>query len=96
MNTIKMYKDVANEYDINPIALKHALKEEGYKPKRATIAEIVQTIYIHAPSLFWTRADSDDQTVEYLDTAVPAMVSALLKEYLLPRENREDAYREKV
>lgn len=67
---MRIYKELAHKYDINPQALKRELKNSGYKPKEATHAQVLEVIYINAPSLMYCRANDIEGTVEYLNTEV--------------------------
>ena len=64
-------KEVAEDYNINPKALKRYVKEHfketGLKPKAATRLQVLEVVYINCPELFYCRADEDEGTVEYLD-----------------------------
>jgi membrane-bound ClpP family serine protease len=60
-------KEVAKDYNLNPKALKHYVKESKIKPKAATRLQVLEVIYINCPDLFYCRADEDKGTVEYLD-----------------------------
>ena len=60
-------KQISQDYNINPKALKRYLKEDGIKPKQATRLQMLEILYINAPDLFYCRADEDTGTVEYLD-----------------------------
>ena len=63
---IQTYTDMFN---VNKRALKSRLKEAGIKPSKASALEIVDTIYICAPELMFSR-ESDADTVEFLDGEV--------------------------
>ncbi len=60
-------KEVAKDYNINPKALKHYVKESEIKPKVATRLQVLEVLYIYSPELFYSRFDVDIGTVEYLD-----------------------------
>lgn len=64
MNNIKQ---IAQDYNINPKALKRFVKESGVKPKQTTRLQVLEVVYINCPDLFYCRADEDTGTVEYLD-----------------------------
>lgn len=64
MNNIKQ---IAQDYNINPKALKRFVKESGLKPKQATRLQVLEVVYINCPDLFYCRADENTGTVEYLD-----------------------------
>lgn len=62
------YKELSIRYEINPKALKRELVNSGYKPKQATPLQVLEVIYINAPTLMYCRADAMNGTVEYLNT----------------------------
>lgn len=74
------YKELSHKYDINPKALKRELKNSGYKPKEATHAQVLEVIYINAPTLLYCRADEIEGTVEYLNTEAYISLALDLKE----------------
>lgn len=61
-------KQIAEDYNINPKALKRYVKATGLKPKRASRLQMLEVLYINVTDLFYCRADEDKGTVEYLDT----------------------------
>ena len=63
---IQAYADMFN---VNKRALKSRLKESGIKPSTASAIEIVDTIYICAPELMFSR-ECDTDTVEFLDAGI--------------------------
>jgi len=65
---MRAYKELSHKYDINPKALKRELKNSGYKPKEATHAQVLEVIYLNAPSLMYCRESDIEETVEYLNT----------------------------
>jgi hypothetical protein len=78
---MRAYKELSHKYDINPKALKRELKNSGYKPKEATPAQVLEVIYINAPTLLYCRADAIEGTVEYLNTDLYINLVVDLKEY---------------
>lgn len=64
---MKNIKQIAQDYNINPKALKRFAKESGLKPKQASRLQVLEVVYINCPDLFYCRADEDTGTVEYLD-----------------------------
>lgn len=68
--TKKEIKKVAKEYNVNFGALMAALKKEGNKIDKITRIDIVEALDMYAHDLFYSRADSLDSTVEYLDTNI--------------------------
>lgn len=65
MNTV--LNQIAEDYNINPRALKRYVKDGGVKPKKASRLQILEVLYINAPDLLYCRADEEKGTVEYLD-----------------------------
>lgn len=63
----KLIRKIANDYNLNPKALKRYIKESGIKPKQATRLQVLEVIYINCTDLFYCRADEDTGTIEYLD-----------------------------
>lgn len=63
----KIIINVATEYNTNPKALKRYVKESGIKPKYASKLQVLEVLFINAPSLLYCRADELENTVEYLD-----------------------------
>ncbi len=78
---MRAYKELSHKYNINTKALKRELKNSGYKPKEATHAQVLEVIYINAPSLMYCRSDETEGTVEYLDTDLYIKLVVDLKEY---------------
>lgn len=64
MNNIKQ---IAQDYNINPRALKRYVKESGLKPKQASRLQVLEVVYINCTDLFYCRADENTGTIEYLD-----------------------------
>lgn len=65
MNTT--LKQIAEDYNVNPKALKRYVKDSGLKPKQASRLQMLEVLYINAPELLYCRANEDKGTVEYLD-----------------------------
>ena len=63
----KIIIDVSNDYNTNQKALKRYIKESGIKPKQASRLQVLEVLYINAPSLLYCRADEVSGMVEYLD-----------------------------
>jgi ribosomal protein S18 len=74
----KIIIDVSKDYNINPRALKRYIKEVGFKPKKVTRFELIATLTIYAPNLFYCRESEQFETVEYLDFN---LIRKLIKEY---------------
>ena len=68
--TKQHYKDICNEYDINPRALKEKLKKESLKIKDLNTLDVLQQIFIYAPDLMYCRV-AGGGTVEYHNANLP-------------------------
>ncbi len=64
MNNIKQ---IAQDYNINPKALKRYVKESGLKPKQASRLQVLEVVYINCTELFYCRSGEIVETVEYLN-----------------------------
>lgn len=72
MNSIKQ---ISQEYNINPKALKVYVKDSGVKPKQATRLQILEVLLFNSTDLFYCRADKFG--IEYFDIS---LVMKLIKE----------------
>ena len=72
MNNIKQ---IAQDYNLNPRALKRYVKESGLKPKQASRLQVLEVVYINCTDLFYCRADGF--AIEYLDMS---LIMKLIKE----------------
>lgn len=77
-------EDIANDYNINPKALKgyakEYLKETGIKLKEASRLQILEVVFMNAPDLMYCRAAEIKDTVEYLDNSINKKFVLELKE----------------
>lgn len=64
---MKLIKNIALDYNVNPKALKRFVKVSGIKPKQATRLQVLEVVYLNCTDLFYCRADENTGTVEYLD-----------------------------
>ena len=78
---MRAYKELSIKYDINAKALKRELKNSGYKPKQATPLQVLEVIYINAPTLLYCRADEVEGTVEYFHRELVAKLVKDLSEH---------------
>lgn len=73
-NMNEIIESVAKDYSINPRALERHIradfKEDGILIEDITRLEVLEVLYINAPSLFYTREDEIADTVEYLEIAL--------------------------
>ncbi|MCG3665395.1 hypothetical protein L5F09_06520 [Aliarcobacter butzleri] len=68
-------KQIAQDYNINPKALKRFIRESGIKPKEALRLQVLEVLLFNSSDLFYCRAD--DFAIEYLDFN---LVMKLIKE----------------
>ena len=54
MNNIKQ---IAQDYNINPKALKRFVKESELKPKQVTQLQVLEVLLLHTPTTFGQPAD---------------------------------------
>jgi len=71
MKKIK-FSEICEKYQIDPKALKRALKDEGFSRKEATDYEVFQTIFIHSTDLMYCRANEFEGGCDYLNPMVPS------------------------
>ena len=77
----KLIRKIANDYKINPKALKRYVKEDtGKKIKKLSKIEILEVVFVNAPDLFYCRADEEKGIVEYLDIDLTKKLCKELKE----------------
>ena len=72
MNNIKQ---IAQDYNINPKALKRFVKESELQPKQATRLQVLEVLLFNSSDLFYCR--DDGFAIEYLDLS---LVMKLIKE----------------
>ena len=70
-----LIKQISQDYNINPKALKRFVKDSGIKPKQATRLQALEVLLFNSSDLFYCRAD--DFAIEYLDLS---LVIKLIKE----------------
>lgn len=78
-------KKIAQDYNVNAVALKQHIKESGLKPKSVSKVEVLEILYINAPDLFYCRED-ENGAVEYLD---PSLNKKLCYEMKVSRVNKD-------
>lgn len=64
---MKLYKEIAKTYKINPKALKRKMKEEGVSTSEIHPLEIMNVIFVYAPTLMYSREGDFEDTVEFAD-----------------------------
>lgn len=62
-----LIKQITQDYNVNPKALKRFVKESGLKPKQASRLQVLEVVYINCSDLFYCRADENKGMVQYLD-----------------------------
>ena len=72
MNNIKQ---IAQDYNINPKALKRFVKESELKPKQVTQLQVLEVLLFNSSDLFYCR--DDGFAIEYLDIS---LIVKLMKE----------------
>ena len=70
-----LIKQISQDYNINPKALKRFVKDSGIKPKQATRLQALEVLLFNSSDLFYCRAD--DFAIEYLDIS---LIMKLIKE----------------
>ena len=72
MNNIKQ---IAQDYNISPKALKRFVKDSGLEPKRASRLQVLEVLLFNSSDLFYCR--NDGFAIEYLDIS---LIMKLIKE----------------
>ena len=70
-----LIKQISQDYNINPKALKSFVRDSGLKPKKASRLQVLEVLLFNSSDLFYCRAD--DFAIEYLDLS---LVMKLIKE----------------
>ena len=70
-----LIKQISQDYNINPKALKSFVRDSGLKPKQATRLQALEVLLFNSSDLFYCRAD--DFAIEYLDIS---LIMKLIKE----------------
>ena len=70
-----LIKQISQDYNINPKALKSFVRDSGLKPKKASRLQVLEVLLFYSSDLFYCRAD--DFAIEYLDLS---LVMKLIKE----------------
>jgi len=63
----KELKNIAKFYNVNYVAFKAKIKEDGFKLKEASEYDVIKSLVVHCGDLFYCRAEDDGDTVEYLE-----------------------------
>ena len=70
-----LVKQISQDYNINPKALKRFVKDSGIKPKQATRLQALEVLLFNSSDLFYCR--NDGFAIEYLDIT---LIMKLIKE----------------
>ena len=70
-----LIKQISQDYNINPKALKKFIKDSGVKPKQASKLQILEVLLFNSSDLFYCR--NDGFAIEYLDIS---LIMKLIKE----------------
>ena len=70
-----LIKQISQDYNINPKALKRFVRDSGLEPKKASRLQVLEVLLFYSSDLFYCRAD--DFAIEYLDIS---LVMKLIKE----------------
>ena len=70
-----LIKQISQDYNINPKALKRFVKDSGLEPKKASRLQVLEVLLFYSSDLFYCRAD--DFAIEYLDIS---LIVKLMKE----------------
>ena len=70
-----LIKQISQDYNINPKALKRFVKDSGLEPKKDSRLQVLEVLLFYSSDLFYCRAD--DFAIEYLDIS---LIMKLIKE----------------
>ena len=70
-----LIKQISQDYNNNPKALKRFVKESGIKPKQASRLPVLEVLLFNSSDLFYCRNDGFE--IEYLDIS---LIMKLIKE----------------
>ena len=70
-----LIKQISQDYNINPKALKRFVKDSGLKPKKASRLQVLEVLLFNSSDLFYCR--NDGFAIEYLDIS---LIVKLMKE----------------
>ena len=63
-----LIKQISQDYNINPKALKSFVRDSGLKPKQASKLQILEVLLFNSSDLFYCR--NDGFSIEYLDISL--------------------------
>ena len=70
-----LIKQISQDYNINPKALKRFVKDSGLEPKKASRLQVLEVLLFYSSDLFYCRNDGFE--IEYLDIS---FIIKLIKE----------------
>ena len=70
-----LIKQISQDYNINPKALKRFVKDSGLKPKKTSRLQVLEVLLFNSSDLFYCR--NDGFAIEYLDIS---LIVKLMKE----------------
>ena len=70
-----LIKQISQDYNINPKALKRFVKDSGLEPKKASRLQVLEVLLFNSSDLFYCR--NDGFAIEYLDIS---LIVKLMKE----------------
>ena len=70
-----LIKQISQDYNINPKALKRFVKDSGLEPKKASRLQVLEVLLFNSSDLFYCR--NDGFAIEYLDIS---LIMKLMKE----------------
>ena len=70
-----LIKQISQDYNINPKALKSFVRDSGLKPKKASRLQVLEVLLFYSSDLFYCR--NDGFAIEYLDIS---LIMKLIKE----------------
>ena len=70
-----LIKQISQDYNINPKALKSFVRDSGLEPKKASRLQVLEVLLFNSSDLFYCR--NDGFAIEYLDIS---LIVKLMKE----------------
>ena len=70
-----LIKQISQDYNINPKALKSFVRDSGLEPKKASRLQVLEVLLFNSSDLFYCR--NDGFAIEYLDIT---LIMKLIKE----------------
>lgn len=79
------FLQICEKYQIDPKALKRALKNEGFSRKEATDYECYKVIFINSCDLMFCRANEFEGGVDYANPMAPSWLIEDMKSSRMPQ-----------